>query len=503
MNEATTESSCQCCVHAILVIASSLSDYLKLSVIFLSHENSVSLLFKRGAAKILFKSLTFLPNQIILASLRFLSYIMPSTRAGILRHTDVFDRPKVHFIGERANLYNGYRGSPPSTTTRLKSAASPHSTASSYQPSHISPRSRNSTNNSNLSSPPSRKHISRDFDDENWNSSPSSRYHQHYHSKQLARSTLPASQYKRYHSREGGINSAADKQKGTIPSRPHHHRENFRRSLPYLTFPFHPISLQRQVYNELVPLNATSWRRLVVKERIESTHHGGFIVRQSLLSGRSYTVRRDWLRGSRRRTLHDACGRPLYRLHLGAFSLHGSMRLKDVRKGVTIATVKRHNLLPPLMLGAAHLRVWEGASESGRHMMEIQGLQDGHHFPVRCAKTGHLIAMIKRARFSVPASVIGRQTYIIQIPPGTDAGIIIMLAVAIHQTFIVWSTVFLAVCFAAIVLFNVSSVPFWALNPFASTTNITITRPRMSYPCTTSDSYNYTLNNALVAEWRK
>lgn len=176
------------------------------------------------------------------------------------------------------------------------------------------------------------------------------------------------------------------------------------------------------------------WNNLTLREKWISRKSGHFIVQDNAIIPRTlYQVKNDWIHGWRKTTLQDDLGHQLYRLSASTFSLHGEQRIKDLSTGCTVATITRSGMVPFALKGGGKLKVWGG--EVGRKLeLEVSGSFYGRKFPIICASTGGVIALVRRKRFAFSMFIPGKgSNYSVSVRNESFTEFVLLLTVAIDH----------------------------------------------------------------------
>lgn len=175
--------------------------------------------------------------------------------------------------------------------------------------------------------------------------------------------------------------------------------------------------------------------RLLVREKVFSMTGKDFEVKNSFFQGPAYIVEGDYSSPHDKKTLFDSQGRGIYRMKSKVLTAHRTMKIKDTQSGSTVATLSRKGLVPISFQGTGKVDVWRGDKTEVNPQFEIEGVKEGSEFVVRDLWKGIEAATIQKKSFTLPTLLLGKSSYMLDVSPGYDETLMIMLNVAINDYF--------------------------------------------------------------------
>lgn len=175
--------------------------------------------------------------------------------------------------------------------------------------------------------------------------------------------------------------------------------------------------------------------RLLVREKVFSMTGKDFEVKNSFFSGPAYTIEGDYSSPHDKKTLFDDKGRGIYRMKSKILTAKRVMKIKDTQSGSTVATLQRQGLVPIVVQGSGTVDVWRGDKTAVNPQFQISGAKDGSEFVITDLWKGIEAATVKKKSFTMATIVLGKASYMLEVSPGYDETLMIMLNIAIDDYF--------------------------------------------------------------------
>ena len=146
-----------------------------------------------------------------------------------------------------------------------------------------------------------------------------------------------------------------------------------------------------------------------------------------------YRIKGKFLSLRERKTLSDASGNLLYQMRDSLPTLHGRQLISNAA-GAPVVVIRQKSFIP-LMGGTSEIKIWRGSEENGKPWLSCKAKGGRNNFIITEVATRRRFCFVERDRLNFDNIVWGKDTYVANVLPGTDAALMIMVVVAIDEIY--------------------------------------------------------------------
>lgn len=169
-----------------------------------------------------------------------------------------------------------------------------------------------------------------------------------------------------------------------------------------------------------------------LKEKLFSMSDDSFSIKRTDTGDSVFSVKGNFLSLRDSKTMYDHDGNALYKMTEAFISLRGRMHIKDCETGDTAFTLRKKGIIP--IIGTNTIQVWKGDDDDGDPWVEIKGNIIGKDYKIIDHASGNQVGKVSNKWLTL-MSLIDKNVYKVTVEPGTDAAVIVFLAVAIDEQY--------------------------------------------------------------------